>query len=600
MVGTGSKLETKDSECPGQAAPKHVFVARTAMSTTKETVEGCLDYLAGIKGVATCCTPEERIQSGESFSLSWRVQVDNVDYEKALLPTSWKSGWAVKPYYFRRKRPDNKQHHQRDLLAQFFGQAHPATRVTKSDTSPVTILSYNSTGYPVQRQSYSTKLQIFSDVICGQEHFQLKNCKFRVANSFNSNFDLFFKPAVKSSSNLGQGRPKGGLYIAWKKVQVKKATRLMCDNFRLQAVILEYQNCKILLINTYFPCDSQKLILNEDESSELQKLLIDISSLRQKYRKKFDTAMVLGDLNYDDHHYTGHTQAINNFLENERLSSVWDFYPVDFTFSSGNSRSIIDHFLISNTQSGIILEAGVIHDPENMSGHCPVYIKVDLAKANNPPEKVNRNPRLNWSRSSPEQKEEYAKQLGDHLSQQHDLSECLHCDDVLCDQESHRQEIDLVASKLLGALVDSAWENLDTTKGTTGDQSSREYTIPGWNDMVKPYQGESRFWYCLWTSAGKPIHSSTPGIEHDLFINMKHSKNQYHFAVRRAQNNLKLIQNDKLISKMNSPEIFDEIKQSCKLKNSDLPSVIDDVHGSQNISNHFKNIYESLYKHEAQ
>ena len=81
---------------------------------------------------------------------------------------------------------------------------------------------------------------------------------------------------------------------------------------------------------------------------------------------------------------------------------------------------------------------------------------------------------------------------------------------------------------------------------------------------------------------------------------MKHSKNQYHFAVRRAQNNLKLIQNDKLISKMNSPEIFDEIKQSCKLKNSDLPSVIDDVHGSQNISNHFKNIYESLYKHEAQ
>ena len=53
VVGTGARLDSKEEDCPGQAAPKHVFVARTAMSTTKETVEGCLEYLAGIKGVAT-------------------------------------------------------------------------------------------------------------------------------------------------------------------------------------------------------------------------------------------------------------------------------------------------------------------------------------------------------------------------------------------------------------------------------------------------------------------------------------------------------------------------------------------------------------------
>ena len=76
------------------------------MSTTKETVEGCLEYLAGIKGIATCCTPQHRLDSGEAFSLSWRLQVDNVDFEKALLPTSWKSGWAIKPYYCRRRWPE--------------------------------------------------------------------------------------------------------------------------------------------------------------------------------------------------------------------------------------------------------------------------------------------------------------------------------------------------------------------------------------------------------------------------------------------------------------------------------------------------------------
>ena len=102
-------MENKGGDCPGQVAPKHVFVARTAMSTTKETVEGCLDYLAGIKGIATCCTPQERIDSGEAFSLSWRVQVENEDYEKALLPSSWKTGWAVKPYFFRRKKSEKHQ-----------------------------------------------------------------------------------------------------------------------------------------------------------------------------------------------------------------------------------------------------------------------------------------------------------------------------------------------------------------------------------------------------------------------------------------------------------------------------------------------------------
>ena len=100
-----------------------MFVARTAMSTTKEIVEGCLEYLAGIKGVATCCTPPEKISSGEVFSLSWRVQVESSDLDKALLPSSWKSGWAVKPYYFRHKKQDSLQLNQgQDALSKFLTQ----------------------------------------------------------------------------------------------------------------------------------------------------------------------------------------------------------------------------------------------------------------------------------------------------------------------------------------------------------------------------------------------------------------------------------------------------------------------------------------------
>ena len=79
----------------------------------------------------------------------------------------------------------------------------------KQDISPVTIISYNSTGLSVQRQLYMNKLQLFSDVICGQEHFQLKDSKYRVVNAFNSDFEVYFKPALKSSKVLTCGRPKG-------------------------------------------------------------------------------------------------------------------------------------------------------------------------------------------------------------------------------------------------------------------------------------------------------------------------------------------------------------------------------------------------------
>ena len=149
---------------------------------------------------------------------------------------------------------------------------------------------------------------------------------------------------------------------------------------------------------------------------------------------------------------------------------------------------------------------------------------------------THRNPRLNWARSSPDQKRNYSQHLSDSLSQPCNPSPALQCHNTQCDLQTHHQDIDICTRNLLGKMVDSAWTCLEATQGTTGDQGSRKFTIPGWNIQVKPFQGEARFWYNLWVSAGKPIHSSTPGVEHELFKCMKYSRNQYHFAVRRAQN----------------------------------------------------------------
>ena len=52
--------------------------------------------------------------------------------------------------------------------------------------------------------------------------------------------------------------------------------------------------------------------------------------------------------------------------------------------------------------------------------------------------------------------------------------------------------------------------------------------ISGWNNFVKPYAEESRFWSSLWISAGKLMSG-------ELFTLMKSKKNQYKYAVRRIK-----------------------------------------------------------------
>ena len=69
----------------------------------------------------------------------------------------------------------------------------------------------------------------------------------------------------------------------------------------------------------------------------------------------------------------------------------------------------------------------------------------------------------------------------------------IHCEDVGYENVDQHNSIDALTGQLLGAITESACENLEASKGTTGDQSSISHTIPVWNDSVKPFQSEARF-----------------------------------------------------------------------------------------------------------
>ena len=92
--------------------------------------------------------------------------------------------------------------------------------------SSVTLTSYNSREFNLQRQQYLSKFCVLSDLIFCQEHFQLKNCKYKKRNALNSEYEFYFKPAVKDFTILSAGRPKAGIFKALKKSILKKVTRV--------------------------------------------------------------------------------------------------------------------------------------------------------------------------------------------------------------------------------------------------------------------------------------------------------------------------------------------------------------------------------------
>ena len=86
-----------------------------------------------------------------------------------------------------------------------------------NEQNNICVTSYNSRGFNIQKQNYIQTLQLFSDILCLQEHFLLdaKDKKHsntnKIMTSLGSQFDMYIVPAYKDDSKLNRGRGSGGL-----------------------------------------------------------------------------------------------------------------------------------------------------------------------------------------------------------------------------------------------------------------------------------------------------------------------------------------------------------------------------------------------------
>ena len=96
----------------------------------------------------------------------------------------------------------------------------------------------------------------------------------------------------------------------------------------------------------------------------------------------FTNLLWIGDINCDFMRRSGHTSKIRSFLNEFSLQNSWEKYEVDFTHSQTlndtTHTSIVDHVIWNEAFEEYVVDAGVLHLPENSSDHEPIYCVVDL------------------------------------------------------------------------------------------------------------------------------------------------------------------------------------------------------------------------------
>ena len=146
------------------------------------------------------------------------------------------------------------------------------------------------------------------------------------------------------------------------------------------------------------------------------------------------------------------------------------------------------------------------------------------------------------------------------------------------------------SGSIIEAINKSAKDNLSVTKGN--QKVSKKKLIPGWKEMVLPYKEQAEFWNFLLEEAGKPRNG-------EVFCVMKHTKAQFHYAIRRCKRAANEVSNDKWVECLISGErdLFEEVKRN-RVKNREFATSVDGQKGAKNISQHFKNQYEDLYNQQ--
>ena len=318
-------------------------------------------------------------------------------------------------------------------------------------------ISWNSRGSSELKLEYLKKIVSYETVgrkipiLCNQENLILKVNSYRLSQAVPG-FHFIINLAIKETQD--HERPKNCMFIGIPDVYRSCVEDISPGHWRVQAVILSDNSFRTLLINSYFPFDKREhgceIVLIELEET--------ISVIKNVIRNSnCDSVIWAGDINADYTRNTPHSRTVKESVEEMDLVTAWDKFHVDCTCTYVKEGvtflSTLDHFYMSKKASENVLDAGVMHHPNNASDHEPIYCvfkSVFIAKTSSQTSAF--HPRPSRRMASQQEKERYKYQLDTNLGNIAISTQVSECHNPHCNEEEHLEAIDWYAAQLLEAV----------------------------------------------------------------------------------------------------------------------------------------------------
>lgn len=440
------------------------------------------------------------------------------------------------------------------------------------------VATYNCQHFSECKLHYLKSLLEDNCIIFVQEHCLLQS---QFADFYKLGDISYHAVSAMDDTQPLYGRPFGGCGIIWKNSLKVKFSPIQCRSKRICGGIMNLDSIKLLLINTYLPCDERYQSFSFHESVDV---LNEIASLVLEHAT--DAVVVAGDFNSDLTRSTPQVRALKDFIEAVQLGNGLDSSCalVDFTFESkaNNATSLIDHILISQNCFESILEYKSIKSVDNMSDHdavsCTLDLNVTIMK------KVDRTfqHKAAWHKASRDNIVEYQNNLDTRLSNMCIPNDLMICDNVSCG--AHKEDIIMLLSNIIDACLSAEQSSIPKI-----GRSARR--VPGWTDFVEEKRRDALHWHHEWISLSRPRHG-------DIYEKMKVARKEYHKSIRFCKRNNAVIQSQKMaeaIMSNNSRNFWDEVNRINKSTKS-VPSYVDGEGDSGGIANIFHGRFSEVYR----
>ena len=428
--------------------------------------------------------------------------------------------------------------------------------------------------------------------LCLQEHFLLKK-NLRKLNINIENATVFGKAAVKNLRNpnvVDRARPRGGLAFVISPCLRSSLNIRGSESWRIQAATLSLGSTEYLIINTYFPVDTQK---SESSHEELLETLAEIKRLMDV--TKYDILVLLGDLNMSIPRRSDHVRFISNFWMENNLMTVCD--KIDYTCGDVT----LDHVVIHKQHEYLVKEVKAIHTLDNNSDHDPIQVKMkcpiviteeDIDEVSlDDNSRLKKRVKFNWKTDVKERikkyKDEVEKKIrGKLLEEKVVINDAAKCNDTNCKNEKCLEEINDNLKDICDAMMEGCKESMERVGAKEGDEvndkesddkvkdsvkskrrKKEKKVVKGWNTLVKPVKEEATFWHNLWHDCGRPR-------EGEVYNVMKKTRNQYHATVRRVKKIGTYIDNCRILDGTSkNDDLFASIRKSRKEKSGAASSI---------------------------